>query len=43
MAYYNCLLIDADGTLLDFEASQRKALAAALGQLGCPRLYLCRI
>ena len=34
MAYYNCLLIDADGTLLDFEASQRKALAAALGQFG---------
>ena len=36
MAYYNCLLIDADGTLLDFEASQRKALAAALGQFGIP-------
>lgn len=36
MAYYNCLLIDTDGTLLDFEASQRKALAAALGQFGIP-------
>ena len=36
MAYYNCLLIDADGTLLDFEASQRKALAVALGQFGIP-------
>lgn len=29
MAYYNCLLFDADGTLLDFQQSQRKALMRA--------------
>ena len=25
MAYYNCLLLDVDGTLLDFEAAEHKA------------------
>ena len=30
MAYYTCLLFDADNTLLDFDAAERKALAETL-------------
>ena len=30
MAYYTCLLLDADNTLLDFDAAERKALADTL-------------
>ena len=32
MAYYHCILFDVDGTLLDFEASEHKALLETLEQ-----------
>ena len=36
MAYYHCLLFDVDGTLLDFKASQRKAIAETLPMFDLP-------
>lgn len=30
MAYYTCLLLDADNTLLDFDAAERQALTDTL-------------
>ena len=32
MAKYYCILFDADNTLLDFDAAERKALAETLAQ-----------
>ena len=34
MAKYYCILFDADNTLLDFDAAERKALAETLTQYG---------
>ena len=36
MAYYHCILFDVDGTLLDFEASEHKALLETLEQYHWP-------
>ena len=36
MAYYHCILFDVDGTLLDFAASEHKALAETLEHYGWP-------
>lgn len=36
MAYYNCLLLDVDNTLLDFDAAEHKALLEMLQQFGLP-------
>lgn len=35
MAHYNCMLIDLDNTLLDFDAAEASALAATLAHLSC--------
>ena len=35
-ANYNCLLLDLDGTLLDFEAAERVAISATLQHFGLP-------
>lgn len=37
MAYYHCILLDVDNTLLDFSASEHKALYETLEQFGLPR------
>lgn len=34
MARYECVLLDADGTLLDYEAAERRALGEALATVG---------
>ena len=34
MAKYYCILFDADNTLLDFDAAERKALAETLTEYG---------
>lgn len=34
MAYYNCLLLDVDGTLLDFEAAEHKAFMETMEHFG---------
>ncbi|WP_418668045.1 YjjG family noncanonical pyrimidine nucleotidase [Allofournierella sp.] len=36
MAYYNCLLLDVDGTLLDFEAAEHKAFMETMEHFGLP-------
>jgi 2-haloacid dehalogenase len=36
VARYTWLLFDADGTLFDYEAAERQALSATLGQFGLP-------
>lgn len=36
MAYYHCILFDMDGTLLDFEAAEHKALLDTFRQFGLP-------
>ena len=36
MAFYNCLLLDADGTLLDFEAAEHGAIAETLEHFSLP-------
>ena len=36
MAYYHCLLLDVDGTLLDFGAAERKAFRETMEQFGLP-------
>lgn len=36
MAYYHCILFDVDGTLLDFEASESKALVETLTHYNWP-------
>lgn len=36
MAYYHCILLDLDGTLLDFEAAEHKALLETLDHFGLP-------
>lgn len=36
MAYYNCLLLDSDNTLLDFNTSQHKALIETLERFQLP-------
>ena len=36
MAYYTCLLLDADNTLLDFDAAERQALADTMAQFELP-------
>ena len=36
MAYYPCLLLDADGTVLDFEAAERKAFAETMEHFEIP-------
>ncbi|OUP00658.1 noncanonical pyrimidine nucleotidase, YjjG family [Anaerofilum sp. An201] len=36
MAFYNCLLFDVDGTLLDFDAAERMALRQTLEQFHLP-------
>ena len=36
MAYYHCLLLDVDGTLLDFEAAEHKALRETMEHFGIP-------
>lgn len=36
MAYYTCLLLDADNTLLDFDAAERQALADTLTRYELP-------
>lgn len=36
MAYYTCLLLDADGTLLDFEAAERKAFSETMEHFDLP-------
>lgn len=36
MAYYTCLLLDADGTLLDFEAAERKAFFETMEHFELP-------
>lgn len=35
-ANYNCLLLDVDGTLLDFAASERESIMATLSAFGLP-------
>lgn len=37
MAYYNCLLMDIDNTLLDFDAAEHKALMETFEQFGIPQ------
>lgn len=37
MAHYHCLLLDVDNTLLDFSASEHKALLETLEYFGLPR------
>lgn len=37
MAYYHCILLDVDNTLLDFSTSEHKALLETLEQFGLPR------
>ncbi len=37
MAYYNCLLMDIDNTLLDFDAAEHKALMETFEQFGIPK------
>lgn len=37
MAYYNCLLIDIDNTLLDFDAAEHKALMETFEQFEIPQ------
>lgn len=36
MAYYNCLLLDVDGTLLDFEAAEHKAFMETMEHFELP-------
>ena len=36
MAYYYCLLLDADNTLLDFDEAERKALNETFTQFELP-------
>ena len=36
MAYYTCLLLDVDNTLLDFDAAERQALTDTLTHYGLP-------
>ena len=36
MAHYHCILFDVDGTLLDFNAAERKALVETLEHYGWP-------
>ena len=36
MAYYYCLLLDADNTLLDFDEAERKALNETFAQFELP-------
>ena len=36
MAYYTCLLLDADNTLLDFDAAERQALTDTLTHYELP-------
>lgn len=36
MAYYTCLLLDADGTLLDFEAAEKKAFFETMEHFELP-------
>ncbi len=36
MAHYNCMLIDLDNTLLDFDAAEASALAATLAHFELP-------
>lgn len=36
MAYYHCLLLDVDGTLLDFGAAESKAFHETMEQFGLP-------
>ena len=36
MAYYTCLLLDADNTLLDFDAAERQALTDTLIRYDLP-------
>ena len=36
MAYYHCLLLDADNTLLDFEATEHKALLETFAEFEVP-------
>lgn len=36
MAYYHCILLDMDGTLLDFEAAEHKALVETFEHFGLP-------
>ena len=36
MAKYNCIMMDIDNTLLDFDAAERKALLETLQQFSLP-------
>ena len=36
MAYYHCLLLDVDGTLLDFGAAEQKAFHETMEHFGLP-------
>ena len=36
MAYYTCLLLDADNTLLDFDAAEQAAITDTLNHYGLP-------
>lgn len=36
MAYYNCLLLDVDGTLMDFEAAEHKAFMETMAHFELP-------
>ena len=36
MAYYTCLLLDVDNTLLDFDAAERQALTETLIRYDLP-------
>ena len=36
MAYYTCLLMDVDNTLLDFDSAERQALADTMAHYELP-------
>ena len=36
MAYYHCLLLDVDGTLMDFAAAEHKAFHETMSEFGLP-------
>ena len=39
MAYYHCLLLDIDGTLMDFGAAEHKAFQETMEQFGLPATH----
>ena len=36
MAYYHCLLLDVDGTMMDFAAAEHKAFHETMSEFGLP-------